>query len=481
MLVLGFGPRQAILMTELKNARDLLLGRALPAQIRSYTVERYVHGGPSYADYVAHHRTLGHSLLFQHERWPSPQSAQSGRSLDPIMDRATELDALDGLRRARRLQAELQHPRILPVVDFFEHEAEWFSVFSRIADSRFLSEIITSIQSDQRPPCAIAEFVALSAGVTDGLAAIHRAGFVHRTLGTHNVLVDSHGYVRLADMGCATPVGADDAAARAFRRFMRPASAAPEQFDIEGTFSPATDTWALGVMLFELRYGRHPFWSDAPATVEGVREAIVERELTFQTVATDKAERLLQPWLRRLLERDPQHRYIDALEAQRDLQAIASEIEMQRPVARAFVAIPFATAFEALWRAIWSACEACRVSATRIDQSHFRENIWDEICDAISSHDFTIAVATPESSGVSNPNVMLEIGYARALHKPVLLLTDSPNTLPFDLRTQRALCYETTPVSGGEFHRKLVSLVAGVVARCVTDKAPASVDPPAGP
>jgi serine/threonine protein kinase len=97
--------------------------------------------------------------------------------------------------------ADLQHPRILPVIDFFEHEDEWFSVFARIPEAHPLHEIISSIQKDYRAPYSLTEFVALSAGVTDGLAAIHKAGFVHRTLGTHNILVDSHSYVRLADLG----------------------------------------------------------------------------------------------------------------------------------------------------------------------------------------------------------------------------------------------------------------------------------------
>ena len=43
---------------------------------------------------------------------------------------------------------------------------------------------------------------------------------------------------------------------------MRPASAAPEQFTTTGAFSTAFDAWALGVALFELRYGGHPFWAD---------------------------------------------------------------------------------------------------------------------------------------------------------------------------------------------------------------------------
>jgi serine/threonine protein kinase len=307
--------------------------------------------------------------------------------------------------------------------------------------------------------------------VTDGLAAIHRAGFVHRTLGTHNVIVDNRGNVLLADLGCATPVGADDAAAKAFRSFMRPASAAPEQFTIDAAFSPAIDNWALGVALFELRYGRHPFWTEIPTTTAGVAAAILGGDLRFPAIPGETSEHLLQPWLRRLLERAPEKRYSDALEAQRDLHAIAAEIEGRRAVARAFVAMPFGAGFDGLWRAISSACVACRVSATRVDQSHRHENIWDEICDAIRSSDFTIAVAAPDSASVPNPNVMLEIGYARALHKPVLLLTDAPDTLPFDLRTQRALLYRTTSVGGGEFHRELVSFIAGIVARSVRDNA----------
>jgi serine/threonine protein kinase len=450
-------------MEEEKTRAAQLLGRALPTPVGSYVVERRLSAGSSYADYEAHHRTLGHGVLFRHERWPSQQRSHA------TGDNAPGADALEGLRRSRRLQAELQHPHILPVIDFFEQEGEWFSVFARIPGACSLHDIISSIQKDHRPPSSVAEFVTLSAGVTDGLAAIHRAGFVHRTLGTNNVLIDSRGHALLADLGCATPVGAEDPAARAFHWFMRPASAAPEQFAVEGMFSPAIDIWALGVALFALRYGRHPFWTEEPTTIEGVMASILGCELRFPPVSDETAEHLLQPWFRRLLEPALEKRCADALEAQRDLHAIATEIEGGRPVARAFVAMPFADTFDGLWRAIRSACVVCRVSATRVDQSHLHENIWDDVCDAIRSTDFTIAVAAPDLASVPNPNVMLEIGYARALHKPVLLLTDAPDTLPFDLRTQRALCYTATSVGGGEFHRELVSFVSGIIARWVRE------------
>lgn len=397
--------------------------------------------------------------MLRHERWSSE---------------AANRDALEGLRRSRRLQAEILHPHILPVIDFFEQHGAWFSVFPRVTDAQSLDEIIASVENDRRPPCTISEFVAFSAGVTDGLAAIHRAGFVHRTLGIDNVIVDGRGHVLLSDVGCATPIAADDAAAGAFRSFMRPASAAPEQFSTIGAFTTAIDAWALGVALFELRYGRHPFWTDPPPTPEAVAAAILTSDVRFPTDSDDVGERLLQPWLRRLLERAPDKRYADALEAQRDLHAIAAEIQGRPPVARAFVAMPFADGFDGLWRAIRSACVACRVAATRVDQSHVHENIWDEICGAITSADFMIAVAAPNATRVPNPNVMLEIGYARALGKPVLLLTDDADTLPFDLRTQRALIFKPDSVSGGEFYRELVTFLAGMVARSGRDDAPGS-------
>lgn len=442
-----------------------LLGAALPVRVASYVVERSRSVGASYADYDASHATLGHDVLVRHERWPS---AHVPAGSTPFTDRADVLHALEGLKRARRLQAALLHPRILPVIDFFEHASEWFSVFACVPESRALQDVVTSIADGVRPPASIAEFVELSAGVTDGLAAIHRVGFVHRTLGIHNILMDGQGFVRLADLGCATPASADDDAAQAFLRFILPVSAAPEQLRIEGAFSAATDIWALGVALFQLRYGRHPFWLKMPTTVRGIREAISSAEPAFPEAA-DHGEALLQPWLRRLLMRAARDRYADALEAQRDLHAIAAEIDLLQPMARAFVAMPFAAEFDGAWRAIRSACASCRVATTRVDQSYLRDSVWDEICDAIRASDFTIAVAASAAAGLPNPNVMLEIGYARALNKPVLLLTDAPQSLPFDLRTQRALTYTAESLGGGGFHRELVSFIKGIVARCVTD------------
>ena len=179
-------------MAEPTTTSEHLLGRPLPVQIASYVVERLLSGGPGYADYDAHHRTLGHGLLFRHERWPSRHGVRGSRSALPSWT------SRPGCMLWRACSALADYRRRCNIRESFRSST---SSSTRVNGSRCLRrfprpdcchEIITAIQNDHRPPYSIAEFVGLCAGVTDGLAAIHRAGFVHRTLGTHNIVVDSH-------------------------------------------------------------------------------------------------------------------------------------------------------------------------------------------------------------------------------------------------------------------------------------------------
>ncbi|MCA8949180.1 MAG: protein kinase [Planctomycetes bacterium] len=441
------------------NAGDPVLGCELPAAIGSYRVERSLFAGGFYADYAAVHATLGHALTFRCERWPSRPEWRE------------RPEALDALRRARRLQAELRHPRIVPVVDFFASGGRWFTVFDHEPEAPTLATPLAAIRNGELPPPDIEHFVRWSAALTDGLAALHRAGYVHRTLGPETVLLGAEGDLRLADLGCATPIDGDDPASRAFRDFGRLYSASPEQYDEESSFTPAVDCWALGVMLFELRYGRHPY-IDGRALPALLAAALREGAIRFPEASADRQDDGLRDWLARLLAKDPGVRYADALAAQRDLEAVARDLEGRPPLARAFVAMPFATGFDDLWRAVHAACSACRVALVRADRSHRHDDVWQEIRAAIEAADLVLAVASPSAAGAFNPNVMIEVGYARALDKPLLLLTEDAEKLPFDLRLQRALTYVAADVGSGHFHAELMTRVQGMLAHRLAGPSP---------
>ncbi|GIW73370.1 MAG: hypothetical protein KatS3mg102_2912 [Planctomycetota bacterium] len=92
----------------------------------------------------------------------------------------------------------------------------------------------------------------------DALAFLHREGIVHRDLKPSNVLVRRDGVVKLLDFGIAGAIG--EPAHGGTRRSIAGTAGymAPEQIRGEGP-EPATDLYALGVMLFELVAGRRPF------------------------------------------------------------------------------------------------------------------------------------------------------------------------------------------------------------------------------
>jgi tetratricopeptide (TPR) repeat protein len=110
----------------------------------------------------------------------------------------------------------------------------------------------------------------LSVGIqiADGLAAAHQLGIFHRDLKPANVMLSDGGLVKILDFGLARRLKQDDMIPDAAHPASAPptytarggtvAYMAPEQF-VTGRSSAQSDIFALGVILYELVSGRHPF------------------------------------------------------------------------------------------------------------------------------------------------------------------------------------------------------------------------------
>lgn len=166
----------------------------------------------------------------------------------------------------RRLLARIEHPNVARVLDGGDVEGMPYLVMEYV-DGVALNAWC------ERHGLDVAARVALFCKVCEGVQAAHAHLIVHRDLKPQNILVGSDGEPRLLDFGIARVLDAD-AGAGATRTglfAMTPAYASPEQMRLE-PLTTASDVYSLGVVLYELLSGSHPYSLDglSPAQSERV-------------------------------------------------------------------------------------------------------------------------------------------------------------------------------------------------------------------
>lgn len=158
------------------------------------------------------------------------------------------------LKREADLSRRLSHPGIVAVLEAgLEGRQAWLAM-ERVRGV----DLGRYTQPQRRLPENLV--LRIGAQVAGALARAHRLGVVHRDLKPANVIVNlAAGQVKLADFGVARDAGAEPT--RTGLSLGTPAYMAPELLAGEPA-SPASDAYALGVMLFELLAARRPHEAD---------------------------------------------------------------------------------------------------------------------------------------------------------------------------------------------------------------------------
>ena len=174
---------------------------------------------------------------------------------DPLLRAATWREA--------RATAQLTHPHIPQVYDYGEAPLPGGTVVPYL-----VMELVTGENLADRlgsGPLPWPEAVRVAAQVAEALAAAHQAGIVHRDIKPGNVMLARTG-AKVLDFGIAALAGGSDIDAG--RLVGTPAYAAPERLR-PGPAAPASDVYALGVLLYEALTGQPLVpaanWSDAAA------------------------------------------------------------------------------------------------------------------------------------------------------------------------------------------------------------------------
>lgn len=187
------------------------------------------------------------------------------RAHDEMLDREVAVKVLasslaadarfrEWARAEARSAAALDHPAVTAVYDYGE----------AVNDDGTLSPYVVMELLDGEPlsarltggPLPWREAVEICAAVAGALAAAHRRGVVHRDITPDNIMLTDNG-VKVLDFGIATRIGTPDDDEDG-ATFGTPAYVAPERLDGRKA-RPENDTYALGVVLYEMLTGRTPF------------------------------------------------------------------------------------------------------------------------------------------------------------------------------------------------------------------------------
>ena len=215
-------------------------------------------------------------------------------------EQATSRD-IERFRREAQAAATLDHPRVVQVYDFFEESGCWFLVME------YVDGINLKRHLRGRGPLPPGEACALGEQICAALEAAHSRGFIHRDIKPQNVLLDRQGSAKLTDFGIVhvmcearmTTTGAVLGTADYI---------APEQARGE-PLTPASDLYAVGVMLYELLTGRLPFTGRTPL-------AVATQHATVPAPPPSRFVPGLSPYIEavvmRALQKRPERRYQSA-------------------------------------------------------------------------------------------------------------------------------------------------------------------------
>ena len=166
---------------------------------------------------------------------------------------------LERFKQEAQVLAKLQHPFVVPILDFGEADGYTYLVMTFIKGG-ILNDWLTG---DPLPLSRVSKIISQ---VGSALEYAHSLGLVHRDIKPSNILIDDHGNCLLTDFGIAKILESSSELTRTGGILGTPVYMSPEQ-GLGEKIEHKTDIYSLGVVLYEMVTGRAPFQAETPFAV----------------------------------------------------------------------------------------------------------------------------------------------------------------------------------------------------------------------
>ncbi|CAH0546529.1 unnamed protein product [Brassicogethes aeneus] len=202
-----------------------------------------------------------------------------------------EVESLLSEKRIFEVANMIRHPFLVNLFSCFQTEQHVCFVMEYAAGGDLMMHIHADVFTEPRA-------VFYAACVVLGLQYLHENKIIYRDLKLDNLLLDTEGYVKIADFGlCKEGMGFMD---RTGTFCGTPEFLAPEVLT-ETSYTRAVDWWGLGVLIFEMLVGESPFPGDDE---EEVFDSIVNDEVRYPRFLSLESIAIM----RRLLRKNPDRR-----------------------------------------------------------------------------------------------------------------------------------------------------------------------------
>jgi serine/threonine-protein kinase len=220
------------------------------------------------------------------------------RLIHPRLD--LDPDMSDRLRHEARIAAQLRHENIAHIVEAGEDAGQTFIA------SEFVQGVSLRQRLQRAGRLSEAQTHRIALGIAHALNAAHTLRVTHGDLTPDNVLLNSHGDVRVCDFSLTHALDAQTLT-RVVAFIAHPAYTAPEVDERRGDIR--SDLYSLGVIMYEALTGRPPFGAASRDAIMRAHAATAPDLAVLQ-----RAGRSLAPVVSRLLEKDPRDRFADPAE-----------------------------------------------------------------------------------------------------------------------------------------------------------------------
>ncbi|MBP6472702.1 MAG: serine/threonine protein kinase [Chloroflexi bacterium] len=223
--------------------------------------------------------------------------------------------------REAKIVAALDHPAIVPVYDFGEQDTQPFLVMRFMAGGSLTDRL-------KQGSLTIHETARILNRLAPALDEVHRRGVVHRDLKPSNILFDQRNEPFISDFGTAKFTFEHTKLTETGGAVGTPAYMSPEQIQAEVEIDGRSDIYTLGIILFEMLTGKHPYQTKTPIglAVKHIFEPVPRLQDMQPSVPA-----ACQPVVAKVMAKKREDRYQTAVAFTQDLSAVARQLAVTNP------------------------------------------------------------------------------------------------------------------------------------------------------